>query len=53
LRQLTGSPFCCDACFTGHYPTTVPSDLRKDRFERKLTERKREVWEKQGSPSHE
>ena len=53
LRQLTGSPFCCDACFTGHYPTTVPSGLRKDRFERKLTERKREVWEKQGSPPHE
>lgn len=29
---------CC-ACFTGEYPTAVPSDTRKDRFERKLSER--------------
>lgn len=42
LGQLTGSPCCCDACFTGRYPTAVPSDTRKDRFERKLSERKRE-----------
>ena len=40
LRQLTGFDGCCDACFTGSYPTPVPADNRKDRFERKLSERK-------------
>lgn len=29
----------CAACFNGVYPTTIPTDLRKDRFERKLSER--------------
>ena len=29
--------FCC-ACFDGSYPTEIPSDTRKDRFERKLSE---------------
>lgn len=28
----------CDACFTGKYPTAIPCDTRKDRFERKLSE---------------
>ena len=28
----------CSACFDGVYPTEVPSDTRKDRFERKLSE---------------
>ena len=41
LEQLTGCPRCCDACFTGRYPTAVPADTRKDRFERKLSERGR------------
>ena len=40
LNQLTGFDGCCDACFTGSYPTPVPADNRKDRFERKLSERK-------------
>ena len=40
LRQLTGFDGCCDACFTGSYPTPVPADNRKDRFGRKLSERK-------------
>ncbi len=31
--------YCC-ACFDGNYPTAVPSDTRKDRFERKLSEKK-------------
>ena len=39
LGCLTGSGFYCDACFTGRYPTAVPSDTRKDRFEQKLSER--------------
>ena len=41
LEQLTGSPHFCDACFTGRYPTAIPADIRKDRFERKLSERGR------------
>mgnify|MGYP006990228598 CR=1 FL=1 len=28
-----------DACFTGRYRTPVPTDTRKDRFERKLSEK--------------
>lgn len=39
LGALIGRNHCCDACFTGHYPTTVPTDNRKDRFERKLSEK--------------
>ena len=29
------------ACFDGEYPTAIPTDTRKDRFEQKLSERKR------------
>ena len=29
----------CTACFTGKYPTEVPSNTRKDRFETKISER--------------
>ncbi len=29
----------CAACFDGLYPTSVPADTRKDRFEQKLSER--------------
>ena len=28
----------CSACFVGDYPTRIPSDTRKDRFERRLSE---------------
>ena len=28
----------CSACFDGAYPTPVPADTRKDRFERRLSE---------------
>ena len=30
----------CSACFDGDYPTEVPSDTRKNRFEQRLSERK-------------
>ncbi|MCI9334811.1 MAG: hypothetical protein HFI98_08715, partial [Lachnospiraceae bacterium] len=30
----------CSACFDGNYPTAVPSDTRKNRFEQKLSEKK-------------
>ena len=39
LNQLVESEDYCAACFNGVYPTTIPADLRKDRFERKLSER--------------
>lgn len=38
LDQLVGSKGYCAACFDGKYPTKIPDDLRKDRFERKLSE---------------
>ena len=37
LRELCCGGYC-DACFTGNYPTAVPTDVRKNRFERKLSE---------------
>ena len=37
LRELAPSGYC-DACFSGHYPTAIPTDTRKDRFERRLSE---------------
>ena len=39
LNRLVESEDYCAACFNGVYPTTIPTDLRKDRFERKLSER--------------
>ena len=39
LAELTGSGDICSACFTGAYPTEVPVDTRKDRFEQKLSEK--------------
>ena len=38
LGALIGGGRCCDACFTGRYPTPIPTDTRKDRFERKLSD---------------
>ena len=37
LHELAGNAGCCSACFTGEYPTAVPADTRKDRFEQKLS----------------
>ena len=39
LGALIERDCCCNACFTGQYPTPVPTDTRKDRFERKLSEK--------------
>ena len=39
LGALIGREGYCDACFTGRYPTSIPTDTRKDRFEKKLSER--------------
>ena len=38
LYALAGPDVYCHACFTGEYPTPVPTETRKDRFERRLTE---------------
>lgn len=39
LQALIGNCGYCSACFDGEYPTPVPADTRKDRFEQKLSER--------------
>lgn len=33
---LMGNTSFCSACFDGDYPTTIPTDTRKDRFEGKI-----------------
>ncbi len=42
LCELSGNPNYCSACFGGKYPTTIPSDTRKNRFEQKISERAKE-----------
>jgi len=42
LCELSGNPDYCSACFGGKYPTTIPSDTRKNRFEQKISERAKE-----------
>ena len=37
LGALIGNSGYCSACFDGEYPTSIPSDTRRDRFEQKLT----------------
>lgn len=41
LPCLTGNHDYCSACFGGEYPTKIPTDTRKDRFEQRLSERKK------------
>lgn len=38
LSLLTGNCDYCSACFNGDYPTEIPTDTRKNRFEQKLSE---------------
>ncbi len=37
LKEMIGNDSYCCACFDGSYPTAIPSDTRKDRFEQKLS----------------
>lgn len=37
LAEMITSDGCCSACFDGKYPTAIPTDTRKDRFEQKLS----------------
>lgn len=39
LCSLIGNDGYCSACFSGDYPTPVPTDTRKDRFEQKLSQK--------------
>jgi amidophosphoribosyltransferase len=39
LGKLIDREDYCAACFNGQYPTKIPVDVRKDRFERKLSSR--------------
>lgn len=39
LCSLIGNDGYCSACFSGEYPTPVPTDTRKDRFEQKLSQK--------------
>ena len=42
LGELAGCRSYCSACFDGVYPTKIPTDTRKNRFESRLSERKEE-----------
>lgn len=41
LSSLTGNKDFCSACFNGNYPTKIPTDTRKDRFEQRLSDKKK------------
>ncbi|MBR6259576.1 MAG: amidophosphoribosyltransferase [Oscillospiraceae bacterium] len=41
LSELSGGQNFCSACFGGGYPTEIPSDTRKDRFETRLSDRRK------------
>ena len=43
LGELCGGENFCSACFNGDYPTKIPTDTRKDRFEQRLSDRQKEV----------
>ena len=40
LSELIDSKSYCSACFSGKYPTEIPENISKDRFEKKLSERR-------------
>lgn len=37
LKDMIGNENYCSACFDGAYPTEIPKDTRKNRFEQKLS----------------
>jgi amidophosphoribosyltransferase len=37
LKVVSAPGDMCTACFTGHYPTDVPDDFRKERFDERRT----------------
>lgn len=42
LGELAGCQNYCSACFDGNYPTAIPADTRKNRFEQKLSVARKE-----------
>lgn len=40
LHELVGHNGFCNACFTGEYATAIPENVSKNRFERRLSERR-------------
>ncbi len=41
LAEMAGTEDLCDACFSGCYPTPVPVNTAKDRFEQPLSKRRK------------
>ncbi len=41
LSVLAGDDSYCSACFSGEYPTRIPKDTRKDRFDQKISVKKK------------
>ena len=41
LRELVGNDDYCSACFTNEYPTSIPHAGSKNRFEQKLSHKKK------------
>ena len=40
LGEMIGNDAYCSACFDGNYPTAIPRDTRKNRFEQKISEKR-------------
>lgn len=36
LEEMIGNRAYCGACFDGNYPTVIPTDTRKDKFEQRI-----------------
>ena len=45
LAALSGNTAYCSACFDGHYPTEIPADTGKNRFEQRLSDRAKAIAE--------
>ena len=41
LAEMIGSTQFCHACFSGDYPTPIPENTQKDRFEGPLSQREK------------
>lgn len=41
LNELVGNSDFCSACFNGDYPTKIPTDTQKNRFEQRLSDKKK------------
>ena len=39
LSFIAGGNGFCSACFGGEYPTDIPADTRRDRFEQRLSDK--------------